>query len=167
MFLAVRKAVDTDVDDILAITQKSFSLYQEELHVSAPVKALTETRNDILNDVINNAVFVAERDSKLVGSIRCRLLSDELAYVYRFGVSPESINTGFGSMLLDAVINHCKKIGVKAITLHTNAKYYNLARYYYGKGFYVHSTTFNHGYVRALFVLELEPDVDLTPSFNL
>ena len=42
-----------------------------------------------------------------------------------------------------------------------------LARYYYGKGFYVHSTTTDHGYIRALFVKELKhTPVDLTPAMK-
>ena len=69
--------------------------------------------------------------------------------------------------MLDAAIAYAKDNGAKAIALHTNSKYYRLARYYYGKQFYVHSTSFDRGYVRALFVLELTDDcgVDLSPAF--
>ena len=88
-------------------------------------------------------------------------------YIYRLGVSPDISNIGLGSALLDAAVSYASDNGAKAIALHTNSKYYPLARYYYGKQFYVHSTSFNLGYIRALFVLEPEKDVgvDLSPAF--
>lgn len=167
MFLAIRRATDEDTADVLEVTKQSFSLYQDELHVSYEVKALKETIESTLKDIRENAVFVVERFGKTCGSIRIKKLSDELWYIYRFGVSPDITNTGLGSALLDAAITYAKNNGAKAIALHTNSKYYRLARYYYGKQFYVHSTSFDRGYVRALFILELSPDsgVDLSPAF--
>ena len=167
MYLAIRRATDEDTDSVLKITKESFSLYQEDLHVKYEVKALKETIESTLHDIRENAVFVVERFGSLVGAIRIKKLSNELWYIYRFGVSPQISNTGFGSALLDAAITYAKDNGAKAVALHTNSKYYSLARYYYGKQFYVHSTTFDRGYVRALFVLELEQNagVDLSPAF--
>lgn len=166
MYLAIRRAVDEDVNNVLEVTKDSFSLYQDELHVNYEVKALRETIESTLKDIRENAVFVAERFGELCGAIRIRKLSDDLWYIYRFGVSPKVSNTGFGSALLDAAILFAKENGAKAIALHTNSKYYRLARYYYGKQFFVHSTTFDRGYVRALFILELEnTGVDLSPAF--
>ncbi len=43
MYLAIRRATDQDVNDVLAVTKESFSLYQDELHVRYEVKALKET----------------------------------------------------------------------------------------------------------------------------
>lgn len=167
MYLAIRRATDYDTDAVLKVTKESFSLYQEDLHVNYEVKALKETIASTLKDIRENAVFVVERFGVLVGAIRIKKLSDELWYIYRFGVSPTISNTGLGSSLLDAAVNYAHENGAKAIALHTNAKYYRLARYYYGKQFYVHSTTFDRGYVRALFVLELDQNagVDLSPAF--
>ena len=166
-YLAIRRATDDDTDAVLKVTKESFSLYQEDLHVKYEVKALKETIETTLRDIRENAVFVVERFGKLVGAIRIKKLSDELWYIYRFGVSPDINNTGLGSALLDAAVMYARDNGAKAVALHTNSKYYRLARYYYGKQFYVHSTTFDRGYVRALFVLELEQNagVDLSPAF--
>ncbi len=168
MYLAIRRATDSDTDNVLKVTKESFSLYQEDLHVNYEVKALKETIESTLRDIRENAVFVVERFGMLVGAIRIKKLSDDLWYIYRFGVSPNITNTGLGSALLDAAIEFAHENGAKAIALHTNSKYYRLARYYYGKQFYVHSTSFDRGYVRALFVLELDEntDVDLSPAFD-
>lgn len=167
MYLAIRRATDDDTAEVLKVTRESFALYQDELNVTYEVKALKETIESTLKDIRENAVFVVERFGGLCGAIRIRKLSNELWYIYRFGVSPDITNTGLGSALLDAAIMYAKNNGAKAIALHTNSKYYRLARYYYGKQFYVHSTSFDLGYVRALFVLELEKNaaVDLSPVF--
>lgn len=168
MFLAIRRAVPDDTAEVLRITKESFTPYQEELHVDYEVKALKETIESTLNDIRENAVFVIERFGKICGAIRIKKLSDDLWYIYRFGVTPETSNGGLGSALLDAAIEYAKQNGAKAIALHTNAKYYKLARYYYGKQFYVHSTTLDRGYIRALFVLDLSSgDVDLSPAFSM
>jgi hypothetical protein len=73
-----------------------------------------------------------------------------------------------GSQLLSYAIEECEEMQVKAIALHTNTKYYQLARYYYGKGFFVHSTTFDRGYIRALFIKELaeNQNYDITPALK-
>jgi len=36
-----------------------------------------------------------------------------------------------------------------------------LVRFYYGQGFFVHSTTTDRGYIRALMVLELNGETDI------
>lgn len=166
--MEIRKAVPSDADEILDVTRKAFTLYHDELHADYMVAGLVETIDDILKDIEYNHVYVAVSDGKIAGSIRFQKLTDQLAYIYRFGVFPEINNTGIGSHLLSTVIEACRKEGFKAIALHTNSRYYKLARYYYGKHFYVHSTSTDKGYIRALFVLELDgTDYDITPAFRL
>lgn len=161
----IREATIGDAEIINEVTKKSFSLYQ--LHSPTPVKALSETVETVENDIKNHRVFVAEQDGKILGSIRYTALSDELAYIYRFGVDPSINNTGIGSDLLKTVIAECTAEKFKAIALHTNAKYYKLARYYYGKQFFVHSTSTEKGYIRALFIKELSNEpYDITPAFS-
>lgn len=163
----IRKAQVADSKDILSVTRQAFTQYHDELHADYVVGGLVETEQDIIDDINNNYVYVAEIDGVIVGSIRFQKLTDELAYIYRFGVSPSINNTGIGSHLLSKVIDKCKHENYKAIALHTNARYYKLARYYYGKHFYVHSTSNDKGYIRALFVLELsEGEYDISPAFK-
>ncbi len=162
----LRLAKTEDAAVINAVTKKAFSLYRDELHSSAPVKALSETDETVKDDIKNHRVFVAEENGVIVGAIRYCTLSKELAYIYRFGVDPEISNTGIGSDLLKIVIDECTELGFDAIALHTNSKYYKLARYYYGKQFFVHSTSAEKGYIRALFIKELsEKDYDISPAF--
>lgn len=166
--IKIRKATIRDAETINDITHRAFMLYANELDSKTPVKALEEKSDAVIYDINNNHVFVAEDDSGFIlGSIRYLKLTDELSYIYRFGVDPDINNIGIGSDLIKQVIDDCTAAGFKAIALHTNSKYYKLARYYYGKQFFVHSTTTDRGYIRALFVKELtNAKYDLTPAFN-
>ena len=167
--LKIRRAEKEDADKILSVTKAAFMLYSSELPSQQPVAALNESADDVIRDIEKHVVYVAEEDGRLVGAIRLKKLTGELAYVYRFGVSPLSGNTGVGSGLLAKVIDECTQEGFKAVALHTNSRYYKLARYYYGKQFFVHSTCFDKGYIRALFVKELKPDekYDLSEAMKL
>lgn len=162
----IRKATPQDATKINEITRKAFTLYADELQKGSRVKALEEPQSAVLDDIREHNVFVAEEDGALMGSLRIKALSADLAYLYRFGVDPTIRNTGVGSDLLQAAIDDCRKAGFAAIALHTNAKYYTLARYYYGKQFYVHSTSTAKGYIRALFVKELDDRLfDISPAY--
>ena len=56
---------------------------------------------------------------------------------------------------MEAVEDEARKQGISLITLHTAAKMASQVRFYYGLGFYVHSTTTARGYIRGLFCKEL------------
>lgn len=164
--LLIERASIEDAENISSLIRRSFTLYQEALGGNIPVAALTESAADVVRDIAKNIVYVARLNGKVVGSIRCEFLSKDLGYIYRFGVDPDINNNGVGSGLLEMIMSDCKNSGIKAIALHTNSKYYKLARYYYGKGFYVHSTDSGKGYIRALFIndLSIEP-VDISPAY--
>lgn len=169
----IRYAVSDDALAIKDVMTESFSSYQDEINKSAangPVMhALTETVDEILADIKDECVLVAVNcRKKVIGTIRVKSKSADLAYIYRFGVLPEIKNIGIGSKLLGCAIDICEERGFKVATLHTNARFYTLARYYYGKRFFVHSTTTDKGYIRALFVKELtdDRDYDISPAFD-
>jgi len=153
----IREAKIEDISGISKITKLAFAMYRDELHSDTPVKALLEADEDIKRDIEDNYVFVAQKENgEILGCIRIKKISDNLAYIYRFSVHPDDHNSGIGSGLIDAAIDKCALLNVSAITLHTNSKYFKLARYYYGKQFYIESTTTELGYIRALFVKNLD-----------
>jgi len=165
----IAKATKADITQIKLLTQKAFTLYQNELNSDVKVDALYETSDDILLDINHNYVFVAKDISgRLLGAIRYSLLNSDIAYIYRFAVDSDFSHTGLGTELLKAALDDAKAKGAKAATLYTNAKYFTLARYYYGKEFFVHSTDSSKGYIRALFIKELSDctNYNLTPVFS-
>jgi predicted N-acetyltransferase YhbS len=163
----IMRATLDDVKGIHAITQLAFKMYRDEIESDVPLKALTETEEDIACDILSNHVYVAKVGGKVLGSIRIEKLTDDLAYIYRFSVHPDEQNAGIGTELLSHAISECARMGFAAVALHSNAKYFKLARYYYGKQFYVHSTNAERGYIRALFVKELkDKEVDLSKALE-
>lgn len=165
--LTIKKATVDDAPIINKITKSAFGVYQDELSCSTKVTALSESDKDVIADINNHAVFIALDNNKLVGAIRICKLSSELAYIYRFAVDPSAKNTGIGSELLNSAIDYAKIEKLTALALHTNSKYYKLARYYYGRNFFVHSTDASKGYIRALFLKELqERPYDIAPAFK-
>lgn len=167
--ITIRPAITSDADSICDITKRAFILYQNALNnAKTEVYALSETADKVLDDIKNHRVFVAvDENNSILGSIRYCALSDKLAYIYRFGVDPDINSTGVGTELISKVIEECTTLNFNAIALHTNSRYYKLARYYYGKEFFVHSTETSKGYIRALFIKELNTNpYDLTPAFK-
>ncbi len=167
--MEIRKATFEDAAGIQQITRKAFQLYRDNINTAnAYFTALTESIEDIVRDIENKTVFIAIREGVVVGSIRLELMTPELAYISRFAVNPDEHNQGVGAGLLQKAIDECRDKGIIKVVLHTNSKYYRLARYYYGKGFYVHSTTFDRGYIRALFIKDLvdNREVDLEPALR-
>ncbi len=165
----IRYAIPDDAPAIQKIMHAAFEGYLEDIKNDYKLHALTESIGDILDDIRNQTVYVAVTDrNKVIGAIRVKGLTKDLAYIYRFGVLPEIKNIGVGSRLLAAAVDHCAENGFKAVALHTNTRFYTLARYYYGKRFFVHSTTTDKGYIRALFVKEITGDrnYDISPAFN-
>ena len=163
--------IDADkkhIDSILKVTKSAFAVYKEKIKADVKVKALDEKYEDVLYDIQNNKVFVSvDEDGCLNGCIRVKKLSDDIAYIFRYSVDPKCHSQGVGSALINHVFDFCKTDNTAAIVLHSNAKNFELAKFYYGKGFYIHSTNLTPGYVRALFIKELkDKPYDLSPALN-
>ncbi|MBE7051281.1 MAG: GNAT family N-acetyltransferase [Ruminococcaceae bacterium] len=145
----IRNASLEDVPQIKQITLEAFAKYKELAATDYPLAALSETDEDIINDIENNLVLVAYINGRVVGSVRVSVDGDT-AYLSRFGVSPDFQNLGIGKALMNLVDINMKVQGVKQIQLHTGAKIKSLIIFYYGRGFYIESTNKDRGYIRAL-----------------
>ncbi len=152
---SVRLATMDDVDSIIDITQTAFKKYIEVAGIS-DTAALHESKDQVIQDVKDKLVFVAFIDDEVVGSVRAELINPETAYLSRFGVSDKYQNLGIGKSLMGVFDKEMKKRGIKRVVLHTAAKAFPLVRFYYGRGFYVYSTTTCKGYIRALMCKDYE-----------
>lgn len=150
----IRKAAIEDVSAVKEVMEDSFGLYKTRLDISSELDALDETLEDIANDIQNKEVFIAFIDDKPVGSIRITLNKDSSAHISRFGVKQQYHNIGIGKALMNLVDKYLESKNVYYAKLYTVSKYSDLMRFYYGRGFYVHSTTTDKGYVRALMKKE-------------
>lgn len=150
----IRKANNDDAEAIQIITREAFKKYMEDAGLKGSMEALDESLEDIKEDIASKEVFVAFIDDTPVGAIRVKIFPDNTAYISRFGVSLQYHNIGIGKSLVNLVDKLMKSKGVKKVSLHTASQYKDLIRFYYGRGFYIDSTTKDRGYVRALLVKE-------------
>ncbi len=151
----VRKATAADIPAIAEITLEAFDKYARDLGQPEKVYALKEGPEIIARDIEQKAVFIATLDGEPVGSIRYEVLPSGVAYISRFGVKLIAQSCGVGRRLIQAVVSDCSENGLEAIALHTSSRMASLIRFYYGQGFYIHSTDFSRGYVRALLAKPL------------
>lgn len=155
-FFTIRKATKDDAEAIMNITRESFIKYVKDSGLTMTIEALSESLDDIINDIDKKDVYIFFINNKPVGSIRVEIFQNGSAYISRFGVLPEYHNLGIGKSLLDYAENVLKSKGVKNMALHTASKNKDLICFYYSRGFYVDSTAKDRGYIRALMVKELE-----------
>jgi len=152
--LTIREAVPEDAETVFEITAEAFKKYAGEIESPASVEALRETKEDVLSDIENKTVLIAFLDGEPAGSVRFHACGP-CAHLTRFGVRLMAQGYGVGRALVREVERRCRELGLQAVLLHTSAKVHSLMRFYYDHGFYVHSTTTDRGYIRALMVLEL------------
>ncbi len=153
--IEIRKAAAGDIPVIADITREAFDKYARDLGQPEKVYALKEGLDAVARDIEEKIVFLATLDGEPAGSIRYEVLPSGIAYISRFGVKLIAQGCGMGRRLIQAVVNDCRENGQEAIALHTSSRMASLIRFYYGQGFYIHSTDFSRGYIRALLAKPL------------
>ena len=161
--ITIRRAVPNDATQIHSVLAVSFADYYTLLGVTPP--GISETIDDIKKDIGEKTVLVARASNTLiVGTVRFHMIGD-VCYISRFGILPNWQSGGTGEKLMQEVERSAKEIGAKAIMLHSAAKLSKQVRYYYGQGFFIHSTEDSKGYIRALFIKELDTDYKIPDEF--
>lgn len=166
MVFVVRKAEKADIPKIHEITEIVFKIYAENAGVKGTLSALKETYEDIEKDIETKEVFVALLNEEVVGSVRIEVKPDKTAYLSRFGVKLDYQNNGVGKILINAVDNAMIDLGVTNIYLHTASRMLSLVRFYYGRGFYIESTTKDQGYIRASLCKDYKAEQSNIPCEN-
>ncbi len=162
--LTIKNAVANDALSIHSVLKISFEDYYTMLGIT-PI-AMSETIEDIISDINNKNVFIARASNTLtVGTIRFHMI-DEICYISRFGVLPNWQSAGTGDMLMKKVCKKAEQLGAKALMLHSASKLLTQVRYYYGQGFFIHSTDDSKGYIRALFIKELSGKYNIPEDFK-
>lgn len=154
----VRKAVIEDIPEIQKVSKEAFALYAENAGIAEIVGPLEESYEYIKRELESKLVFVALLDGVVVGSLRVEVKPDKTAYLSRFGVAAKHQGKGIGKLLMDAVDKSMAELGVKSLYLHTASRMFSLVRFYYGRGFYIESTSNDMGYIRALLCKEYKAE---------
>jgi ribosomal protein S18 acetylase RimI-like enzyme len=150
----VRRACEGDIPKIMEITKEAFKIYAEGTGLGDKLAALEETYEDVNRDIEAKEVFVALLDGTIVGSVRVEIKPDRTAYLSRFAVAPDYQHNGVGKILMNEVDDSMSESGITNLYLHTASRMLSLVRFYYGRGFYIESTTKDQGYIRALLCKE-------------
>lgn len=79
--------------------------------------------------------FFLEIDGKEIGCAALEKADQDLCYLERLAVTPESRNKGFGKSLVDHVFHEAKKLGCKRISIGIIAKQHELKNWYSEYGF--------------------------------
>ena len=156
MSFEVRKAITSDIEEIRILARESFRMYTENAGITELIAPLEETYEDVKTAIETTEVFVALYNKEVIGSVRIEIKSDNTAYLSRFGVSALHQNNGIGKILMNAVDNLMRELGITCLYLHTASRMFSLIRFYYGRGFFIESTTNDRGYIRALLCKEYE-----------
>lgn len=156
MVCVIRKAVEGDIPYIQEIVREAFTMYQKGAGITQTISALDETYEDVKRDVGTKEFFVAVLDNKIVGSVRVEIKTDKTGYLSRFSVAKAYQNFGIGKILINAVDEKMVELGITKLYLHTASRLFSLVRFYYGRGFYIESTTNDSGYIRALLCKEYD-----------
>ncbi len=151
----IRKATVEDAGSISSVLQESFSKYLKVAGLNGTMDALKETVEDIKVDIERKVVFIALIDEMPVGTARVEFLKDNTAYLTRFGVRPDFHNIGIGKAMMNVIDKLLIAEGIKKVRLHTASNYKGLVRFYYGRGFFVESVSYERGYPRACMIKQI------------
>ncbi|HOV69717.1 MAG TPA: GNAT family N-acetyltransferase [Clostridia bacterium] len=162
--IVIRAAKEEDIPEILEIIKDAFTRYANELKMPERVMALKENEQILADEMKKKRVLVCVTNGIISGTIRYEILPNNIAYISRFGVRADMQKNGVGQALIEAITDECISKNVLAIALHTSSKMKNLIRFYYKHDFYIHSTSFDRGYVRALLIKEMQPVPGLNPE---
>jgi ribosomal protein S18 acetylase RimI-like enzyme len=154
----IRKATVNDAEDIQSVLRESFKKYKDTAKIPGPLGALEETVEDITRDIQNKEVLIALIDNITIGSIRVELLPDNTAYITRFGVRPDYQSMGIGKALICHVDKLLISKGIREARLYTASNHHELVQFYYDKGFYIESVSYERGYPRACMVKKYGPE---------
>jgi N-acetylglutamate synthase-like GNAT family acetyltransferase len=120
------------------------------------MEALMESVEDTERAIQLQNVYIAYVNDVPVGTIRFEPKDKTTACISRFGVKLAYHNIGIGKSLMNIMDAQIRELGLKKAYLYTASKYTDLMRFYYGRGFYVESTTTDRGYIRAKLVKDYE-----------
>ncbi len=148
----VRKAKKDDANAIFHILQEAFNKYMKDTNLHGTMEALKESVEQIEKEIDKQQVFIACINDEPVGTIRYEINENNQAHISRFGVRLSYHNVGVGKSLLNLIDSEISQQNVNKAYLFCASYYTDLIKFYYGRGFYIESTSNDKGYIRAKLV---------------
>ena len=148
--LIIRKAAKSDAPGILNILSDSFGQYIKKSFIPLRLEDMLDDILSIERDIETIDVFIALIDGAPVGTVRVEIREGAPAFLSKLGVVSGYNNIGIGKSLMNMVDKVVIEKGASSLELYTASKNAGIMRFYYGRGFYVDSTSKERGYIRAL-----------------
>lgn len=149
--LQIRIAHKSEAKKISGLVQAAFEDYNNG--VQNP--ALQESLGEVCKDIEEEIVLVAEKDKRIVGSLRLEEREDKTFYLKRFSILPQFQDQGIGTKL----VNRAKKVAIKEkikyIKLHSTVEDERLVKFYQKLGFNCQESDTDNGYRRGLWMTKI------------
>ncbi len=147
MFL-IRKASINDLNEVLKIYEDAIIKFEQEKTFQW-TKGFPPNEESFKNDLVNNEIYVAMLDNKIVG-VMTFLLDGEEDYteidgswinedkyltIHRIAVSKECYGKGIGYKLIDFAKDYCLKNGYYNIRIDTHVRNFDMKKLLTRNGF--------------------------------
>ena len=98
--LELLRMTTADAGEVLTL-QRAAYVSEAQLYNDAFLPALTQTLDELVDEIQTGGGFVLRKNGRLVGAVRIRVVSG-LLHIGRLMVAPDMQGLGFGSILMNA-----------------------------------------------------------------
>ncbi|ADL13037.1 GNAT family N-acetyltransferase [Acetohalobium arabaticum] len=155
MKFKVKKAEMEDSNLVFRLTKRAFQHYNVPSR-SPTTPALSETIEDVEEDIKEKNILIAYLNDKPVGSVRFYSSNGKDFYLSRLGVIGEYQNQGVGQRLVAEVERWAKAQGGERITLYSAYSSKKLMEFYQKLGYEIIEIRDDPDYTRAVIQKELD-----------
>ena len=130
----IREYKNTDYQQLVEMVLTVLAEFEMYLDFEGPDKDLQDLQNVYF--VNNGTFFIAQLDSKIVGSVAVSKIDDEKCELRKLYVLKEHRSQGFGQILLDKAIDFASSNGYRKMELEVSQKHKQAIELYEKTGFF-------------------------------
>jgi ribosomal protein S18 acetylase RimI-like enzyme len=135
--MIIKKAEFSDMKEILLLQKRAYES-EAELYNDFNIPPLTQTLNEIEEELKNKVFLKAIENKKIIGSVRSLIIYPKTCYIGRLNVHPDFQNQGIGTKLMRAIENIFKEC--ERFELITGHKSYRNIKLYEKLGYTIFKT---------------------------
>ena len=129
----IREYKNGDHCQLVEMISTILAEYNMSLDFAGPDKDLEDLQNVYFNN--NGALFIVERDGKIIGSVAVSKINDKKCALRKLYVLKEHRGRGFGQILLDKAIDFASSNGYRKMELEVSQKHLKAISLYEKAGF--------------------------------
>ena len=117
----IREYKNTDLQQLVEMISTVLAEFEMSIDFEGPDKDLQNLKNVYFNN--NGAFFIAQLDSKIIGSVAVSKVNDEKCELRKLYLLNKHRNRGFGQILLDKAIVFASSNGYRKMELEVSQKH--------------------------------------------